>query len=402
MKIHIVQKGDTLWKIAKKYGVDFEELKKMNSQLSNPDMIMPGMKVKVPTTGGSVVKHVGNPGNPGNQGNPGKKEFPQAVHPFAQQQPPTLPVQKEMIKEVPIIKEVPKKETIVHKEIYTPQMPQPVVPEIDINNYYMTNMAQIQTQQPVQPPVQQPVMMEEEPECPPIMPIQEECYEMYPNYMLPFPDCGCGPTPYTYQYPYMTHMPAYNTMPVTGHEMMMPTMQHGEHWGEYDDESSSSMPMYPHPGMQVDSYGPYQGQPQYGTTNVIHQGFEIHGRQNIPGQLSVQGGGHSHSGYPQTMGGQFPSSHYQTGQYMGGHYPGMQTPGGGYMSSQYPHGQYPGGHYMGGAMPYGQQYGYHQPYSPYGHPYGMQGGQYPYGMGYPGMQGSYPSPRQDDDDCEDC
>ncbi len=50
MKIHIVQKGDTLWKIAKKYGVSFDELKKMNAQLSNPDMIMPGMKIKIPDT----------------------------------------------------------------------------------------------------------------------------------------------------------------------------------------------------------------------------------------------------------------------------------------------------------------------------------------------------------------
>ncbi|WP_242312905.1 SafA/ExsA family spore coat assembly protein, partial [Bacillus cereus group sp. BfR-BA-01517] len=49
MKIHIVQKGDTLWKIAKKYGVDFDTLKKTNTQLSNPDLIMPGMKIKVPS-----------------------------------------------------------------------------------------------------------------------------------------------------------------------------------------------------------------------------------------------------------------------------------------------------------------------------------------------------------------
>ncbi|MEH6944270.1 SafA/ExsA family spore coat assembly protein, partial [Bacillus sp. JJ722] len=53
MKIHIVQKGDTLWKLAKKYGVHFEELKKLNSQLSNPDMIMPGMKIKIPGVGAS-------------------------------------------------------------------------------------------------------------------------------------------------------------------------------------------------------------------------------------------------------------------------------------------------------------------------------------------------------------
>ncbi|TCK07654.1 UNVERIFIED_ORG: morphogenetic protein associated with SpoVID [Anoxybacillus amylolyticus] len=56
MKIHIVQKGDTLWKIAQKYGVDFEQLKKINGHLSDPNMIMPGMKIKVPTAGVPVKK----------------------------------------------------------------------------------------------------------------------------------------------------------------------------------------------------------------------------------------------------------------------------------------------------------------------------------------------------------
>ncbi|MGG1328534.1 spore coat assembly protein ExsA, partial [Bacillus tropicus] len=59
MKIHIVQKGDTLWKIAKKYGVDFDTLKKTNTQLSNPDLIMPGMKIKVPSNSVHVKQHAG-------------------------------------------------------------------------------------------------------------------------------------------------------------------------------------------------------------------------------------------------------------------------------------------------------------------------------------------------------
>lgn len=50
MQIHTVQKGDTLWKIAKMYGVDFEELKAANPQLSNPDLIMPGMKINIPSS----------------------------------------------------------------------------------------------------------------------------------------------------------------------------------------------------------------------------------------------------------------------------------------------------------------------------------------------------------------
>lgn len=48
MQTHTVQKGDTLWKIAKMYGVDFEELKAANPQLANPDLIMPGMKIIIP------------------------------------------------------------------------------------------------------------------------------------------------------------------------------------------------------------------------------------------------------------------------------------------------------------------------------------------------------------------
>lgn len=49
MRIHIVQKGDTLYEIAKQYGVDFEKLVSLNSHLSSPDMIMPGMKIKIPS-----------------------------------------------------------------------------------------------------------------------------------------------------------------------------------------------------------------------------------------------------------------------------------------------------------------------------------------------------------------
>ncbi|WJV27906.1 SafA/ExsA family spore coat assembly protein [Rossellomorea sp. AcN35-11] len=141
MKIHIVQKGDTLWKIAKKYGVNFEELKQMNAQLSNPDMIMPGMKIKVPTTGGSVKKETqikyGSKEMP-------KKEMPKAEHPFKEQKPMAMPVEEPK-------KEKPKEA----QKPFAPKMPQPVVPEIDINNYYMMNMANMQMQKPMQKPMQQ-------------------------------------------------------------------------------------------------------------------------------------------------------------------------------------------------------------------------------------------------------
>lgn len=60
MKIHIVQKGETIWDIAEKYGVDFESVKDVNPQLSSPDMIMPGMKIKIPSNT-KFVKHKEQP-----------------------------------------------------------------------------------------------------------------------------------------------------------------------------------------------------------------------------------------------------------------------------------------------------------------------------------------------------
>lgn len=50
LKIHIVQKDETLWKIAQKYGVSLDELIANNTHISNPDQIMPGMKIKIPYT----------------------------------------------------------------------------------------------------------------------------------------------------------------------------------------------------------------------------------------------------------------------------------------------------------------------------------------------------------------
>ncbi|WP_338000921.1 SafA/ExsA family spore coat assembly protein [Neobacillus terrae] len=174
MKIHIVQKGDTLWKIAKKYGVNFEELKKMNAQLSNPDMIMPGMKVKVPTSGGMVKK-----ANPKVESNPGtfnagtKKEMPIAEQHPIKEQPVPSPIAVTPVKEAPmppIVKEAP--------IAPVPPMPQPVVPEIDINNYYMLNMANMSVQQP-QPPLQ--------PAPAPILPAKEMPKEVYPESPVQMP-----------------------------------------------------------------------------------------------------------------------------------------------------------------------------------------------------------------------
>ena len=48
MKIHIVKKGDTMYQIAKKYNVSLEDLIKANPEIANPDVIDVGMKIKIP------------------------------------------------------------------------------------------------------------------------------------------------------------------------------------------------------------------------------------------------------------------------------------------------------------------------------------------------------------------
>lgn len=56
MRIHIVQKGDTLWKLAKKYDTDPDQIQATNPTIVNPEMLMPGMKIKVPTATVAVRK----------------------------------------------------------------------------------------------------------------------------------------------------------------------------------------------------------------------------------------------------------------------------------------------------------------------------------------------------------
>ncbi len=204
VKIHIVQKGDTLWKIAQKYGVDFNELKQVNTQLSNPDMIMPGMKIKIPT--GSVpVKKQGNP-YPKEEMSLSQlapKEMPKQVSPV-QMPPKEMPQQFIPTPVVP--KEMPVPQVIKEKPIVLPPIPQMPVEETEIDYNIEQNMYNYTFNIPIKeaPVKEMPEVVagvKEEPVAPPTMPAQPmpQAPEVYPcvpmTGLMPGSGLPCGYQP---------------------------------------------------------------------------------------------------------------------------------------------------------------------------------------------------------------
>lgn len=60
--VHVVKEEEVLWKIAKQYGLEWQQLAKHNN-LKNPDMIYPGQKLNIPTEGESITSKVENTAN---------------------------------------------------------------------------------------------------------------------------------------------------------------------------------------------------------------------------------------------------------------------------------------------------------------------------------------------------
>ncbi len=57
MKIHIVKSGDTLYALSQKYGVPLQKIIDANPQISNPDVLAVGDKVKIPTSAVQVPEN---------------------------------------------------------------------------------------------------------------------------------------------------------------------------------------------------------------------------------------------------------------------------------------------------------------------------------------------------------
>ncbi|GGA69309.1 SafA/ExsA family spore coat assembly protein [Ornithinibacillus halotolerans] len=278
MKIHIVQKGDTLWEIAKSYGVDFEALKAANAHLSSPDMIMPGMKIRIPTTAKAVKK--------------------ESVKKEAVKEAPTQQIQKEAKvpykdispKPMPVIKEDDQKPIMEIK----PEMPMPQMPQIPqmtmplimptLDQDFTTNLTfNLPDKDSVEAPEVKEETMEmpaqEEMQQPMYQPIQQPMYQ--PVHFVP---CPCYPIhPCCAGHPMPMH--PMHMMPPMGYPQVMPATDFGEDCGcgggtNYGDIEMGAMP----PFAAQPNIG-FQGQPFLGEqteANVTYPTMTGFNANNFP------------------------------------------------------------------------------------------------------------------------
>ncbi len=140
MSMHVVQKGETLWQISKNYDVDFEQLKNLNNHLSHPEMLLPGMKIKVPekvtlTKAKQKEKPTPYPIVPKLHEDDEKKE-PQYMEPIPHSPKPTpnsSPLKNDklppMQPEYPMIPPGLTKEQMTQHSIHVPKLPaSPIIP----------------------------------------------------------------------------------------------------------------------------------------------------------------------------------------------------------------------------------------------------------------------------------
>ncbi|AWE08161.1 hypothetical protein DCE79_12495 [Lysinibacillus sp. 2017] len=146
MRVHIVQKGDTLWKIAKQYAIGFDELKRLNAHLANPDYIVPGMEIYLPE-------------------NMPKKEKEVMQQTVVKEQPKPV---KEVPTKAPVAPQPMPQKPIWQGDIYYQPMPQPAPQPMPFPNWQQTHLHFQPTieQSMVAPqpqPVQMPQMMPQQP-----------------------------------------------------------------------------------------------------------------------------------------------------------------------------------------------------------------------------------------------
>lgn len=228
VRIHIVQKGDTLWKIAKEYGISFEDLKRLNVHLANPDYIVPGMEIILPErihkeapvqpkqhVKESVKKEVPKP-TPPSAPAPAPKPTPMPM-PEPQMMPIPYPMPMPMPMPQPQVWMQPPLEMNWNQQLIMPQMEQPELPPIHIQ----TPAPQ---PTPAPPPVSKPT--------PPSAPLPQPQMQMMPQ----VPHCPSCHQPQMHMIPQMPMVPHCSSC----HQPQIPMMPHCSSCHQ------PQMPMMPH------------------------------------------------------------------------------------------------------------------------------------------------------------
>jgi morphogenetic protein associated with SpoVID len=411
LKIYTVQKGDTLYEIAKKHGIALSELQKANPQLKDPNTIMPGMKIKVPTGGVHVKKKEA----PVKKEMPVKempvkempvKEMPVKEAPMKKEMPvkkempmkKEMPIKKEMPakKEIPMKKEMPaKKENIIKKEAPVPE--KPINVEIEIKKEKMMKKEPA-SEKPIkkmpQKQEKQPVMKEKmvtEPEkvafkpaniLPPTLPVNEEPLgkanvpsgkgnvdipmmdDPFPNMMTPKLKPEEMPTPYYQTETESSVMPswtypheAYGQMPMSPSYYPGLSPSGADPWAYTSPYSGHPVPVQPMPtsyspcGCEGTSY-------MYGSTYSYSPGYVYGGAYGAYGQTPSPYGYSMGPEYAYEQGTTYPTASLPDGEVL----PGQWTTGApatGYSGQEMsPTSGYPGYVYSPTHMPYYGQPGY--------------------------------------------
>lgn len=328
-----MQKDETLWKIAQKYGVSLDDVIAANPQISNPEMIMPGMKIKVPTT--SEQKQQPAPSNKKQQVQPAptdKKEKQEMIPP---KQTPSqiLPAieEDEDKKWEPLKKEMPSLPIHFNKqppEPVQPAPPMPAQPSQDMKWTHLTNNFETHihpTKMPKDDDHVAGVEDHKKPEHKPMkphyhqpqplpMPIQAPCYSQDG---IPYGGGHMGHMPHSHHmhhYPFSegsqshvmgvqsksTQSDGHSSQPHSGwYQAQMPSMNENQGqpmpWGPahmpqnqvmpyHHQHMQQHMPMHHQPNMAVPMHGepmiPQPGAPNY----PLMPSYDMQGMQQMPYQ----------------------------------------------------------------------------------------------------------------------
>ncbi len=249
LRIHIVQKGDTLWKIAKEYGISFEDLKRLNVHLANPDYIVPGMEIILPE---KINKE---PHRDSHKEMPKKetqvhKETPTKESPKKEVQRP-MPPPPPIVPPPPAPMPMPEPQMIpipIPMPMQMPQQPMWVPQPVEMNWHQQVVMPQVE--QTVTPP---PVQIQPPP-TPPPPPVAKP---------KPMPVPQPAPHPPMHIMPQMPVVPHCSSchQPIYHHQMWWPMQMHPqvEHYAMPQPPMSYDMPDHKVGGMEdfLESTSPF-------------------------------------------------------------------------------------------------------------------------------------------------